>query len=712
MEIGLSYEEEYEDENGNIQTRTVNNDNSLFLIQSLDSNVDFEFKNLDLVTQISNNPAIGNVKNDYTVWGNKKGSGDNTIPIHMRYAIDTKPEEYHTIGLTPSRACLLLRVYPDIYPLQAGETEELAVRRLVAAHKARHFYSRVPARMKLQSETLIENYLIPVINKLANYGIEYPIDDDILDAAQGLIKTLQNMTTQKIDLSTDKNYRVLIYDFYDPTCTELQICGEQNWDAIQNQFIDFVQSFNDVIDNLYDWRELIYQMAKDYRFFNQTDEFRPWLEEANPMTCIDGKTGYEQYYIDMEGFWRNIYDKEYHQVKWNDQLQEGTVYIVDDDKTEGQGTPILYNTEKIYYKDNDGNRILMPDFDIYMPAADGEVSTNNSRNSVDQQYKKIGTLYGIIKNNYKILEPVIERYVIDEWMKTHPEMIYRLKGLHPNDEEEYINSHYLYMKDPMTWLKKRNELSYHYADNEADQMHGFQRPYYHGGELAQGDAKKFDTFVSVSKVPMDSATWKTAQRNMAVLKSSSGVEIDTKNMLFPNMTQAEYAYCAINNVGPIDYSNELSNVKYSIINLANSVFNLGLPENFWEMNETETETILSKYKDLTIDIIYAYGLVALAMKEQNIYGINSPSGYISLLLKAFDRVITYEIFGKRMLKGIDNCNLINFDIQYSLACRFNEQFNNIINKILDLSNENFINYKTVGENFDSKVIYINKNENK
>jgi len=76
-------------------------------------------------------------------------------------------------------------------------------------------------------------------------------------------------------------------------------------------------------------------MAKDYRFFNQTDEFRPWLEEANPMTCIDGKTGYEQYYIDMEGFWRNIYDKEYHQVKWNDQLQEGTVYVVDDDKTEG-----------------------------------------------------------------------------------------------------------------------------------------------------------------------------------------------------------------------------------------------------------------------------------------------------------------------------------------------------------------------------------------
>jgi len=44
-------------------------------------------------------------------------------------------------------------------------------------------------------------------------------------------------------------------------------------------------------------------MAKDYRAFNQLDEFEIWLKESNPL-CLDGKTGYEQYYTDLEGFWR------------------------------------------------------------------------------------------------------------------------------------------------------------------------------------------------------------------------------------------------------------------------------------------------------------------------------------------------------------------------------------------------------------------------
>ena len=60
--------------------------------------------------------------------------------------------------------------------------------------------------------------------------------------------------------------------------------------------------------NDYDWRELIYKMALDYRRFYFTDEdFFSKIIEKNPQYPT-GKTGYEQYYTDMEGFWRLLYD--------------------------------------------------------------------------------------------------------------------------------------------------------------------------------------------------------------------------------------------------------------------------------------------------------------------------------------------------------------------------------------------------------------------
>ena len=58
----------------------------------------------------------------------------------------------------------------------------------------------------------------------------------------------------------------------------------------------------------YDWRELIYQMAKDYRKHYHDDDFLYRVATANPQ-YPDGHTGYEQYYVDMEGFWRDIYNR-------------------------------------------------------------------------------------------------------------------------------------------------------------------------------------------------------------------------------------------------------------------------------------------------------------------------------------------------------------------------------------------------------------------
>ncbi len=68
-----------------------------------------------------------------------------------------------------------------------------------------------------------------------------------------------------------------------------------------------------------DWRELIYLMAQDYYQYNHDDDFelnvalanRKFSDILNRLDYYTGKTGYEQYYHDIEGFWRLLYDKEH-----------------------------------------------------------------------------------------------------------------------------------------------------------------------------------------------------------------------------------------------------------------------------------------------------------------------------------------------------------------------------------------------------------------
>ena len=50
-----------------------------------------------LVSSFSNAPALNNVKNDFSIWGVRKGITGIEMPIHMRYAIDKKPEYYKSI---------------------------------------------------------------------------------------------------------------------------------------------------------------------------------------------------------------------------------------------------------------------------------------------------------------------------------------------------------------------------------------------------------------------------------------------------------------------------------------------------------------------------------------------------------------------------------------------------------------------------------------
>ena len=131
---------------------------------SQDDEVAYVFKGGELVTTFNNNPNLGNLKNDYSVWGQRNSISGQALPVHMRYAIDLKPTYYKAFD-----------------------------------------------------------------------GTVYTSDT-------------------------------------------------------------------------YDWRELIYQMAKDYYAHNTEDDFAVLLTNNNLPYYPLGKTGYENYYTDLLGFWRDLYD--------------------------------------------------------------------------------------------------------------------------------------------------------------------------------------------------------------------------------------------------------------------------------------------------------------------------------------------------------------------------------------------------------------------
>ena len=58
------------------------------------SSYTYYFGDGNLITSFQNSPVLNNLKNDYIVWGKRKSVSGTEIPIHYRYAIDSKPEKY------------------------------------------------------------------------------------------------------------------------------------------------------------------------------------------------------------------------------------------------------------------------------------------------------------------------------------------------------------------------------------------------------------------------------------------------------------------------------------------------------------------------------------------------------------------------------------------------------------------------------------------
>lgn len=95
--------------------------------------------------------------------------------------------------------------------------------------------------------------------------------------------------------------------------------------------------------NEYDWREIIYRMATDYYKYNILDDFELLVAKANSDLYPSGRTGYEKYYTDIQGFWRQLYDPTF-----NDVCQALTEEIEEMKIKEAKQEVIIYGTENTY----------------------------------------------------------------------------------------------------------------------------------------------------------------------------------------------------------------------------------------------------------------------------------------------------------------------------------------------------------------------------
>jgi len=61
------------------------------------TNTSYDFSSGLLIDSYSNKPDISKIKNDFAIWGSLTGVENKALPIHLRYAIDRKPQIYYSL---------------------------------------------------------------------------------------------------------------------------------------------------------------------------------------------------------------------------------------------------------------------------------------------------------------------------------------------------------------------------------------------------------------------------------------------------------------------------------------------------------------------------------------------------------------------------------------------------------------------------------------
>ena len=155
-----------------------------------------------------------------------------------------------------------------------------------------------------------------------------------------------------------------------------------------------------------DWRELIYQMAQDYYEHHDEDDFLHKIRENNITDEEDyyysGYTGYETYYIDMEGFWRTLYNPNVYKVNDETMPVWGTQYYkLNNDKYE----PVVFEDIVSLTQPSKDEKYYIIEYGKYIEIGEEEDFTfeygkEYAIKNENDEYEKINIYYFTDKNYY------------------------------------------------------------------------------------------------------------------------------------------------------------------------------------------------------------------------------------------------------------------------------------------------------------------------
>lgn len=283
----------------------VNEDNNIFARDAVEeSPYSYSFEDVNLIQQFQNTPAINNVKNDYSIWGTRKGISGAEIPIHARYAIHNKPVYYHSYDGNTYTTLEMNEVIkmPNRQKNPDGLNDDWwnifdwaeYYKALTGEYPTSYIGQYCKETTKLDLNAIFPpgytwNINRPVflfdVNKDGTLGYigHNPIRDNQLPE-----NSCWHTYSYFLDLATGGN---LAYIYKPKIPTNVNI----NYKKV-------------------DWREIIYQMALDYFKHGQEEDFLYKVQTNNlKMDGLssyypEGETGYEAFYTDIQGFWRQLYD--------------------------------------------------------------------------------------------------------------------------------------------------------------------------------------------------------------------------------------------------------------------------------------------------------------------------------------------------------------------------------------------------------------------
>ncbi len=351
----------------------------------------YSFENHNLISSFTNSPNLSDVKNDYSIFGVKTMASGKEYPVHLRYAIDKKPTYY--------------RSYDGyIYSTEKIEGKELSEMAEALAKKdifnKTMTYPKQPLPPGLDSDWwdvwdwgeyykmltgdypdgIMEHYRTATTNvNLDEYfflgdSSEYPNAQDyssyknkwgilweskplyLFDAfrtvdEEGHEKWLIGFTGHNgycghkyksyfmdyYEKLAEKGYEFHSY-FYKPRIPQAEV-SQINQEAYEK----YIQEVNQVVD----WREIIYQMARDYMKHGMTDKNN--YEAVNKEDFTQAQLQTNRFYIKKENYVRAYeYIRNRTYYYWNEETEEYKVIELNKD-TDFTELPYYYKETKDEY---------------------------------------------------------------------------------------------------------------------------------------------------------------------------------------------------------------------------------------------------------------------------------------------------------------------------------------------------------------------------